>query len=206
MVITFFLIGTLLGLSAGFAPGPLLTLVVSETLRHDYKAGIRVALSPLITDLPIILLTVFILERLAAFRPLLGVISLIGGVVLIYMAYQGFFVKGEEVTMGFQIPKSLTKGIIVNLTNPHPYLFWLSVGAPTIVKATTRGLTTAGAFLIGFYLFLVGSKVILALITGRSKSFLTGRWYLLTLKILALLLFLFALLVIREGLALFGIF
>jgi threonine/homoserine/homoserine lactone efflux protein len=205
MVITYLIIGILLGLSAGFAPGPLLTLVVSETLRHDVKAGIRVALSPLITDLPIILLTVFILERLAAYGPVLGVISLIGGVVLIYMAWQGFFVKGQEVTLGVEIPKSLTKGIIVNLTNPHPYLFWLSVGGPTIIKAMNIGLMAAGGFLIGFYLFLVGSKVILALITGRSKTFLTGKWYLLTLKILALLLFLFALMVVREGLILLEI-
>jgi len=205
MVITYFLIGTLLGLSAGFAPGPLLTLVVSETLRHDFKGGIRVAVSPLITDLPIILLTVFILGRLSAHRPLLGVISLIGGVVLIYMAYQGFFVKGEEITLGVETPKSLTKGIIVNLTNPHPYLFWLSVGAPTTFKAMQSGWMAAGAFLFGFYLFLVGCKVILALIAGRSKTFLTGKWYLLTLKILALLLFLFALMVIREGLTLLEI-
>ena len=62
---SFFLIGTLLGLSAGLSPGPLLTLVVSETFRHDFKAGIKVAISPLITDLPIILLTVIILDRLS---------------------------------------------------------------------------------------------------------------------------------------------
>ena len=34
----FFTIGIVLGLSAGFAPGPLLTLVISETLQHDIKS------------------------------------------------------------------------------------------------------------------------------------------------------------------------
>ena len=63
-MIHYLTIGTVLGLSAGFAPGPLLTLVISETLQHDIKSGIKIALAPIITDLPIIILTLFILSKL----------------------------------------------------------------------------------------------------------------------------------------------
>ena len=45
----FLTLGTVLGLSAGLAPGPLLTLVISETLQHDIRAGIKVAVAPFIT-------------------------------------------------------------------------------------------------------------------------------------------------------------
>jgi len=58
-----------LGVSAGFAPGPLLTLVISETLQHDIKSGVKVALAPIITDLPII-----ILSKLTNFHDILGII------------------------------------------------------------------------------------------------------------------------------------
>jgi threonine/homoserine/homoserine lactone efflux protein len=78
-MISYLTIGTLLGLSAGFTPGPLLTLVISETLQHDAKAGVKVALAPIATDLPIIILTVFILGRLSNFQAILGAISLAGG-------------------------------------------------------------------------------------------------------------------------------
>ncbi len=44
-----------LGLSGGLTPGPLLTLVVSETLKYGTQAGIKVSLAPLLTDTPIIL-------------------------------------------------------------------------------------------------------------------------------------------------------
>lgn len=46
----FLTVGTVLGLSAGFAPGPLLALVISETLRHGIPAGVRVALAPIIVS------------------------------------------------------------------------------------------------------------------------------------------------------------
>lgn len=61
-MIGFLLSGILLGLSGGLAPGPLLTLVASETLRHGARAGVRVALAPLLTDLPIVLATVSLLR------------------------------------------------------------------------------------------------------------------------------------------------
>ncbi|MBT4876955.1 MAG: LysE family translocator, partial [Desulfobacula sp.] len=46
-MIHYLTIGMVLGLSAGLAPGPLLTLVISETLLHDIRAGIKVAMAPL---------------------------------------------------------------------------------------------------------------------------------------------------------------
>jgi threonine/homoserine/homoserine lactone efflux protein len=62
-VTDFLIIGIILGLSAGFAPGPLLTLVISESLQHGVRSGIKVALAPIISDLPIILLTLFIASK-----------------------------------------------------------------------------------------------------------------------------------------------
>ena len=78
-MVNFLTMGSILGLSAGFAPGPLLTLVISETLQHDIKAGVKVALAPMITDLPIIMLTLFILVKLSGFHKVLGIISCMGG-------------------------------------------------------------------------------------------------------------------------------
>ncbi len=201
----YLMIGTVLGLSAGLAPGPLLTLVIAETLRHDYLAGVKVALSPLFTDLPIILLTVLVVGRLSAFNTAMGLLSLVGGIVLLYMAYQGFRVKIQTGGPQNEASQSLSKGILINLTNPHPYLFWLGVGAPTLSRAWSSGMILSVAFVFGFYFFLVGSKVFLALITAKSKTWLTGRWYLYTLRLLALVLVGFGLTLIYDGLKLFGV-
>ena len=198
-------IGIVLGLSAGLAPGPLLALVISQTLKHNVKEGLKVALAPLITDLPIILLTLYVFMRLAHFELVLGIISLFGGLFILYLSYESLHTKPLDITTQHTDPKSLRKGALINALNPHPYLFWCSVGAPAMVKAQQESRFGAVAFLAGFYLFLVGAKVVTALVVSRSRTFLAGSIYVYTMRLLGVLLFLFAMLLFRDGLRLTGI-
>ena len=55
-----FTIGLLLGAPSGIAPGPMLILIISETLRHGIRAGAKVACTPLLTDIPVVLTSGFI--------------------------------------------------------------------------------------------------------------------------------------------------
>jgi threonine/homoserine/homoserine lactone efflux protein len=201
----FLTIGTLLGLSAGFAPGPLLTLVISETLQHGIKSGIKVALAPIVTDLPIIVLTLFILSKLSAFHNILGIISLAGGLFIFSMGYKSLRIRGVEIDFKGVNPKSLTKGVLANALSPHPYLFWFSVGAPTVTKAMAQNISAAVAFIVSFYAFLVGSKICLAIFTGKSKSLLSGKMYIFIMRLLGLALCILAIILIRDGLELLQI-
>ncbi len=204
-MINYLAMGAVLGLSSGFAPGPLLTLVISETLQHDMKAGVKVALAPMITDLPIIILTLFIFSKLSNFHDILGIISLSGGVFILTMGYQSLRTKGVEITLNELKPKSLIKGVLANATNPNPYLFWLSVGAPTMTKAINQNIYAAVAFIISFYFFLVGSKIILAIFIGKSKFLLSSKAYLFTMRFLGLMLCALAMVLFRDGLKLLEI-
>jgi threonine/homoserine/homoserine lactone efflux protein len=201
----FLTIGTVLGISAGFAPGPLLTLVISETVQHDIKSGVKVALAPIITDLPIIILTIFILSKLSAFHDALGIISMAGSLFILTMGYQGIRTKGVEIHLEGIKPKSFTKGVLANALSPHPYLFWFSVGAPTMTKAMSQGISAPLAFIISFYVFLVGSKIVLAILIGKSKSLLSGNGYIFTMRFLGLLLCLLAFVLFHDGLELLEI-
>jgi threonine/homoserine/homoserine lactone efflux protein len=201
----FLVLGIVLGLSAGFAPGPLLTLVISETLQHDVRSGVKVALAPIVTDLPIILLTCLVLAKLANFHALLGFVSLAGGFFVLRMGYQSLRSHGVEIRLGETKPRSLAKGIVTNLLSPHPYLFWFGVGAPTVVKAAQSDLSLPLFFICGFYTCLVGSKLALALLVGKTKTFLRGTTYIYTMRFLGLLLCILSLILFKDGLALLGI-
>lgn len=196
--------GIILGLSAGFTPGPLTTLVISQALQHGAKEGLKVALAPLITDLPIILVSVFAMSKLKDFQAILGLISILGGMFVVYLAYLSF--KTSKVGMDIKVTeaRSLGKGTIANLLNPGPYLFWITIGAPNVVSAWTQSPIVAAGFLAGFYASLVGAKMFLAVVAANSKRFLTGKGYAYVMRVLGGLLLILAFVLFRDGIRLWS--
>ena len=93
----------------------------------------------------------------------------------------------------------------MNALNPNPYLFWLTVGGPTMIGAGRKDPWSAAAFVAGFYLCLVGSKVILALLVGKSRPLWKGNAYKYLMRVLGTLLLIFAFLLFRDGLRLLGL-
>jgi len=191
--------GISLGLYAGLSPGPPLVLVISQTLKHGYKEGVKVAFAPLITDLPIILISILFLSFILGYSSILGIISIIGGFYLGYLAYESFKTKGLKEEFESEEPKSLLKGVTVNFLNPSPYLFWITVGGPIIITAYMENALSPWLFILGFYVFLVGSKIILAVVAGKSREFLTGRPYIYIMRIIGVVLSLFTLYLINQG-------
>jgi len=198
-VLTAFLSALLLGLTAGLAPGPLMTLVLSQSLQHGSREGCKVALAPIITDSPIILLALTLASGAAEMQGVLGTLSIAGGLFVLYLAVDTFRPERAEAEVADVRPKSWLKGILTNLLNPHPWLFWMTVGAATLANAIAASWLAAAVFLGVFYLLLVGSKVLLALAAGRSRRFLKGRIYRLIMRMLGLLLVVFAVLLLRDG-------
>jgi threonine/homoserine/homoserine lactone efflux protein len=197
--------GAVFGLTAGISPGPLLTLVITETLRHNKREGVKIAVAPLITDIPIVLLTIFLLSKMAGSDIILGIISLLGGIFIAYLGYDSMKSRGIDVELqGLKI-KSIRKGMMVNMLSPHPYIFWLMVGAPLILKAYQARPVAAFAFVLAFYTILVGSKISIALLVDRSKAFLKNSFFIWTVRILGAVLLVFAMLLIREGLVYLGL-
>jgi len=137
-MLEFFIAAAVFGLSGGLSPGPLLTLVVAETLARGRNAGLAVAMSPLITDGPAIAAAVLLLGRIENSDPALGIISIAGGSLL--TAYgiaglRGSDVEVEEAKADRGVWASLGKGVSVNFLNPNPYLFWLTIGTPILLRA-----------------------------------------------------------------------
>lgn len=203
--LTFLISGIVFGLTAGISPGPLLILLISETLQYNMKEGIKVACAPLITDVPIVLVTTLVFSRLFNFEPIMGLISLCGAFFIGYLGYKGITAKGFEIAAQSVEPQSLKKGIVTNFLNPHPYLFWFVVGAPTVIKALDLNLLSALLFVVGFYTCIVGSKVIVAIAVERSRFFIKSNIYIYTLKFLGVLLLVFSVIFLLDGLAFLGV-
>jgi threonine/homoserine/homoserine lactone efflux protein len=193
-------IGLLFGLSAGFSPGPLLTLVVAQTLEHGVREGVKVAVTPILTDLPILAAAGLAAAWVARLEPVLGWVSLAGAAVVAYLGVSSLRTRPLAVEAGAGPPRSLARGMVVNALSPHPYLFWATVGVPTMARtAAAAGVWAAAAFAATFLVALSGAKVLLAVLVGRFRDRVTGRAYVWTMRVLGALLLVFAAVLATDG-------
>jgi threonine/homoserine/homoserine lactone efflux protein len=169
-----------MGLNAGISPGPLLALVVAASLRSGFTGGLAVAFAPLVTDLPIITLSLLLVGSLPPEAS--RWVGTVGGLVIVWMGIEAIR-SGRRATLpgggGFrgEPRRELLRGITVNALNPHPYLFWTTVGAPTLLKGWEESPLHALAFLLLFYVLLLGSKAVIAWLVSRQAGALSQVWY-----------------------------
>ncbi len=202
---TFLLTGVVVGLAGGFAPGPITTLVIVQSLRYGLREGLKVAIAPALTDAPIAVAALLAVGQLRDAAPRLGAIALAGAAFLSYLAYESLTAPPPEAVSTGEPPGSLRKGILTNLANPNPYLFWFTIGAPTVLEASRlNGLYVVG-FLVGLYTCLIGAKVAFAALAARGRSFLAGAAYRRTLRVLGIALLVFALKFAFDGLGYLGL-
>ncbi len=178
-MLTFLLLGAGIGFVAGVSPGPVLTLVVTETLKSGWLRGAAVATGPLLADGPIVVVAVTVFNNLPPM--IVPVISVVGGVFLLYLAVTNA-VGARDATLPTNESRAgarggLVTGLLARALSPHPYLFWFLVGGPTLTEARSVGWGAVAAFLIGYYATIVGSNVGLALALHRWMGLLSQRIY-----------------------------
>ena len=183
----------------------MLILIISETLRHGIRAGAKVACMPLLTDIPVVLISGFLFAQISNINILLGAISLIGSVFLLYLGTKSIRPTNSEITDFTPRPLLLKELMIANLVNPNPYLFWFTVGAPLMVRSFQLTWGSGITFLFSFYLGLCGVKLLLAIAAGKSRNFLHGILYRRIMQFLGFALIGFSIILFRDGLIFLGI-
>lgn len=193
------LLGLGLGLAAGLSPGPLLTLLLAVSIGRGFLAGLRVAVAPLLTDVPIVVLALLLLKDLP--ESFLGGLTLLGGLFVTYLGAQSLHRENLASPKDVSSPAAhdLLQGAIVNFLNPHPWVFWISVGAPTLVSGWRQSPWDAVGYLVGFYSLLVGSKIAFAWLAARGRQTLRGPWFPRILKLCGLLLLILGALLCYRG-------
>lgn len=202
--LTYFLQAAALGLTAAVSPGPFQTYLISQSLLGGWRRGAPVAFAPLITDAPIILLSLFVLERLPDYT--LRLISLAGGLFVLYLAWglwkswranPGKYAFSEANSSQLDIT-GLRRGVIANFLSPGPYLFWGLVNGPLLLAALRQSPLHGGGFLLGFYGVMVACLLGIALLFTQARRF-GPRLVRALLLVSVLVLVVFSGLLLKQG-------
>src|SRR5512142_1306653 len=150
------LLGISLAFAAAIQPGPLQAYLLSSVAQHGWKRTLPGALSPVLSDAPIILAALFLLTRLPDGAARL--LQAAGGLLLLYFAWHGYLDwrrgPAPELAETGRASRTLLEAIGVNLLNPSPWLGWSLVMGPALLAAWQASPATGIAFLVSFYCVL----------------------------------------------------
>ena len=163
--------------ASGFAfaaviqPGPLQAYLLSSVAQHGWRPTLPAALSPLLSDGPIILIVLLVLTRLpeAAAR----VLEAAGGLLLLYLAWSSYREWRRGPASGTEgsgrTPRTLLEAAGINFLNPNPWLGWSLVMGPALLAAWHAGVATGIALLVSFYGVMVSLTALMILLFGTTR-------------------------------------
>ena len=162
-----------IGLSAGVTPGPYQAILLSYAIQGGWKKALPAAFAPLVSDGPVILLVLLVLNHVPDF--FLRILQIGGALFLLYLAWDSYraFRNYREVETqtdikGFQ---TLLKATGMNLLSPGPWLFWSLINGPNLLDAWAVSPWWGVGYLAGFYgVFVLTNLVLIALFATLRKT------------------------------------
>jgi threonine/homoserine/homoserine lactone efflux protein len=160
------------GLAAAAQPGPLQTYLIAQSLLHGWKRTLPAAFAPLLSDGPIVALSLLIISQVPPWFQ--RVLYLAGGSFVLYLAYgayttwRNFDSRLPDAEAGTQ--RSAFKAALINTLNPNPYIFWSLVTGPIFLTGWRETPGLGLGFLAGFYLTMVLSLAAIIVVFGSAQQ------------------------------------
>lgn len=172
-MIDYLVIGLGLGFAAAVQPGPFMTYLIAQALADGFRRTWVAALAPLISDGPIIAVTLLVLSQLPGW--LQRGMHVASGVFILYLAADAAR-KWWNFAVGRRDPRSAPTGLrrllhaaAMNGISPLPYLYWGLVTGPILLAGWRQSPWDGMAFLTGFYVVLVGGLVALMALFSAAQ-------------------------------------
>lgn len=164
--------GITFGFAAAMQPGPMQAYLVSQALNHGWRRALPVTFAPLISDGPIIALVLLVLTSMPEW--LEQVLQTAGGFFLLYLAY-GTYVSWRTYDAKQTEPArsstfNVFKAALVNLLNPNPYLGWMLVMGPLLLKGWRIAPANGIALVLAFYFTMVAGAMGIVVLFSSARS------------------------------------
>jgi threonine/homoserine/homoserine lactone efflux protein len=207
----------IISLSGALQPGPVTATAITLGAKNRW-AGVLLAIGHGIVEFPLMLLIILGLGSVFQKPPTQITIGLVGGAVLLYMAFSMFKSSSSVIPAqaGIHSSPSLTTqnstlntqrsailaGIVLTASNPYFLIWWATVGLALATRATQFGLHAFVLFTITHWLVDLLWVTALSLAAFHGTSLLGPKSLTITLKICAAAMLLFALFFLYSSISL----
>lgn len=163
------------GIGFGFAAasqiGPFQTFLITQALTRGWKRALPGAFAPLLSDGPIVLLSVLVLSQLPEWAQ--RAMYILGGFFVLYLAY-GAFKSWRNFDETLAHPElsgqqTIYKAAMTNALSPGAYLFWMFVTGPILVKGWRETPLNGLGLLVGFYTTFILCLIVMIVIFGAAS-------------------------------------
>lgn len=190
--------GFVLGLSGAIQPGPLMAVVLGESIRGGWRYGARFGFIPLLTDPAVILLALFVVSTLPDWA--MAFISFAGAAILIRLGIQGLK-RDTHLAEADERPKTFPMAVAMNFLNPNLYIYAFTVHSGMILSYWQSGITAVIGYLLFFFGAMIAINTGIAIFGGFLQRISLSTRLLTTItRMLSGFLFIIAALFVGRGL------
>ena len=185
-------------------PGPMFTVCVAESYKKGFWAGPVMVAGHAIPEIMLAVLFSIGLNKFLDDKTVVGVIGIVGGLFLGWLAVKIFVEVRRGVTVDLTTKKDvgwgpLIAGIWTSVSNPGWIVWWATIGARYILLSLNHGI-------IGVVFFLVGHEMAdlvwygtVSFLVSRGRGRISDRIYHGVLYACSFLVLVFAVLFLING-------
>ncbi len=194
----------LIGFTGALMPGPMFSVCVSESYKKGFLAGPVMVLGHAIPELCLAILFALGLNRFLEDKAVVGVISVLGGAFLVWLAFSVFGEARQGITVDLTVKQDVGWGPLVgglwsSVSNPGWIVWWATIGAQYIVLSLKHGI-------IGMVVFFAGHEMAdliwyssVSFLVSRGRGRIPDRFYHAVLYACSALVLVFAVMFILNG-------
>lgn len=171
-MISYLIFGMTYAFASAVQPGPLQTYIISQTLKRGWLSTLPAAFAPVISDIPILALVLFLLSNIP--EGFIVILRIVGGLFLLYLGFLAFKswkeFNASQAISDESGQRTLLNAVFVNLLNPAPYLGWSLIMGPLFLEGWKADPMNGIAMIAGFYLTMVLTLAGIIILFGFAQK------------------------------------
>jgi len=185
--------GFMIGISGALIPGTLTLFTAASVLKKNWRVGIKIISGHIIIEGILIGLILLGISSFLNSRKIMSLYSLIGSAALVSMGLLLIFKSRQMSLKQIGQPRQFSQnmvlgGAVFSLLSPGFLIWWITIGAATVIKSALTGLTSVIILTLGHWTADLLWYTGLSYAVEKGKPYLTDKSYRNTVRISGLVL------------------